>query len=158
MSHRLHPQFRRFTTLAALTTVAISATACAGSPDDTAEASLNRSTTVTEVTTAFSTITVTETVTAEPAPAPEPEPAPEPAPAPEENNQQLGFLAPPPAPAPAPPPAPAPAPAPPAAPAAASVYYANCSEARAAGAAPIYAGEPGYRSKLDRDGDGVACE
>ncbi|WP_306583003.1 excalibur calcium-binding domain-containing protein [Corynebacterium cystitidis] len=150
MSHRLHPRFRRLTTLAALTTVAISATACAGSLDDTAEASLNRSTTVTEVTTAFSTITVTETVTAEPAPAPEPEPAPEPAPAPEENNQQLGFLA--------PPPAPAPAPAPPAAPAAASVYYANCSEARAAGAAPIYAGEPDYRSKLDRDGDGVACE
>ncbi|MFC7439660.1 excalibur calcium-binding domain-containing protein [Laceyella putida] len=39
-----------------------------------------------------------------------------------------------------------------------SVYYANCSEARAAGAAPIYAGEPGYAKKLDRDGDGVACE
>jgi hypothetical protein len=38
------------------------------------------------------------------------------------------------------------------------VYYENCSAARAAGAAPIYAGEPGYRSKLDRDGDGVACE
>lgn len=39
-----------------------------------------------------------------------------------------------------------------------SVYYANCSEARAAGAAPIYRGEPGYRSGLDRDNDGVACE
>jgi hypothetical protein len=38
------------------------------------------------------------------------------------------------------------------------VYYANCSAARAAGAAPLYAGEPGYRSRLDRDGDGVACE
>jgi Excalibur calcium-binding domain len=37
-------------------------------------------------------------------------------------------------------------------------YYANCDAAVAAGAAPIYAGEPGYRSKLDRDGDGVACE
>ncbi|MGN6606278.1 MAG: TerD family protein [Jatrophihabitans sp.] len=38
------------------------------------------------------------------------------------------------------------------------VYYANCTEARAAGAAPIYRGDPGYSSKLDRDGDGVACE
>lgn len=36
--------------------------------------------------------------------------------------------------------------------------YANCSEAIAAGAAPIYAGQPGYSKKLDRDGDGVACE
>lgn len=39
-----------------------------------------------------------------------------------------------------------------------SVTYANCDAARAAGAAPIYRGEPGYSSKLDRDGDGVACE
>jgi endonuclease YncB( thermonuclease family) len=39
-----------------------------------------------------------------------------------------------------------------------SVYYRNCSEARAAGAAPIYRGQPGYRPALDRDGDGVACE
>lgn len=38
------------------------------------------------------------------------------------------------------------------------VYYANCAAARAAGAAPIYRGEPGYRPALDRDGDGVACE
>lgn len=38
------------------------------------------------------------------------------------------------------------------------VYFQNCAAARAAGAAPIYAGEPGYRRKLDRDGDGVACE
>lgn len=40
----------------------------------------------------------------------------------------------------------------------ASVHYANCSEVKAAGAAPIHAGDPGYSSKLDRDGDGVACE
>lgn len=40
----------------------------------------------------------------------------------------------------------------------AGVYYAICTEARAAGAAPIYAGQPGYRSALDRDGDGIACE
>lgn len=39
-----------------------------------------------------------------------------------------------------------------------AVSYANCTAVRAAGAAPIYAGEPGYSSKLDRDGDGVACE
>lgn len=39
-----------------------------------------------------------------------------------------------------------------------STYYANCSEVRAAGADPIYAGNPGYSRKLDRDGDGVACE
>lgn len=39
-----------------------------------------------------------------------------------------------------------------------SVYYRNCAEARAAGAAPIYRGQPGYRPGLDRDGDGVACE
>jgi len=38
------------------------------------------------------------------------------------------------------------------------VYFANCTEARAAGAAPIRVGEPGYRSGLDRDKDGVACE
>ncbi|MBO0881242.1 MAG: excalibur calcium-binding domain-containing protein [Mycobacterium sp.] len=39
-----------------------------------------------------------------------------------------------------------------------SVYYPNCKAARVAGAAPIYAGQPGYRPGLDRDGDGVACE
>lgn len=39
-----------------------------------------------------------------------------------------------------------------------STYYQNCSAVRAAGAAPIYANDPGYSSKLDRDGDGVACE
>ncbi|GAA4934199.1 excalibur calcium-binding domain-containing protein [Actinoplanes utahensis] len=39
-----------------------------------------------------------------------------------------------------------------------NVYYANCTAARNAGAAPLYRGQPGYRAKLDRDGDGVACE
>lgn len=38
------------------------------------------------------------------------------------------------------------------------VRYASCAEARAAGAAPMREGEPGYRQELDRDGDGVACE
>jgi hypothetical protein len=36
--------------------------------------------------------------------------------------------------------------------------YRSCAEAEAAGAAPLYAGQPGYSRKLDRDGDGVACE
>lgn len=39
-----------------------------------------------------------------------------------------------------------------------SVYYQNCAAARAAGVAPINAGQPGYRAGLDRDNDGVACE
>ncbi|WP_254678014.1 excalibur calcium-binding domain-containing protein [Agrococcus sp. SGAir0287] len=62
--------------------------------------------------------------------------------------------------------APAPAPvaavpqaAAPAAPVAPSnVYYQNCTAARQAGAAPVYAGQPGYGPHLDRDGDGVGCE
>jgi hypothetical protein len=36
--------------------------------------------------------------------------------------------------------------------------YANCSAARAAGAAPVRRGDPGYGSHLDRDDDGVGCE
>lgn len=36
--------------------------------------------------------------------------------------------------------------------------FANCAEARAANAAPVYAGTPGYGRHLDRDGDGVGCE
>lgn len=73
-----------------------------------------------------------------PAPAAVPEPEPEPVPAP--------------APEPA-------APAVPAAPAGdGAPYYANCTAARAAGAAPLYRGAPGYRAQMDRDGDGVACE
>lgn len=39
-----------------------------------------------------------------------------------------------------------------------SIYYENCSAVEAAGAAPIYRGQPGYGTHLDRDGDGVACE
>jgi len=37
-------------------------------------------------------------------------------------------------------------------------YWAGCDDARAAGSAPIYAGEPGYRSDMDGDSDGIACE
>ncbi|QHT57355.1 hypothetical protein GXP71_15590 [Cellulomonas sp. H30R-01] len=40
----------------------------------------------------------------------------------------------------------------------AATSYANCDAARAAGAAPVYAGEPGYGRHLDRDGDGIGCE
>ncbi|WP_203415161.1 excalibur calcium-binding domain-containing protein [Pseudoxanthomonas suwonensis] len=36
--------------------------------------------------------------------------------------------------------------------------YRNCAEARAAGAAPVRRGEPGYGTHLDRDNDGVGCE
>jgi hypothetical protein len=36
--------------------------------------------------------------------------------------------------------------------------FANCSEARAAGAAPVRRGDPGYGPHLDRDGDGVGCK
>lgn len=39
-----------------------------------------------------------------------------------------------------------------------AVSYANCDAVRAAGAAPIYAGQPGYSFDLDRDRDGVACD
>ena len=39
-----------------------------------------------------------------------------------------------------------------------STYYANCTAAKQAGAAPIHRDEAGYRSALDRDNDGIACE
>ena len=36
--------------------------------------------------------------------------------------------------------------------------YANCTEVREAGAAPLHRGDPGYSTRLDRDRDGTACE
>jgi Excalibur calcium-binding domain len=36
--------------------------------------------------------------------------------------------------------------------------FRNCTEARAAGAAPVYRGQPGYGPHLDRDNDGIGCE
>jgi len=39
-----------------------------------------------------------------------------------------------------------------------SVYYSGCDEARAAGAAPLFRGQPGYRDGMDGDSDGIACE
>ena len=50
---------------------------------------------------------------------------------------------------------PAPAPQPVRAP---TQMYSSCAQARAAGAAPLYEGDPGYNPRLDRDKDGVACE
>ena len=38
------------------------------------------------------------------------------------------------------------------------VSFKNCQQVRAAGRAPIHAGQPGYGRHLDRDGDGIACE
>jgi endonuclease YncB( thermonuclease family) len=39
-----------------------------------------------------------------------------------------------------------------------SIFFRNCAEARVAGAAPIYRGQPGYRPEMDGDNDGIACE
>ena len=36
--------------------------------------------------------------------------------------------------------------------------WSGCNDARAAGTAPIYRGEPGYNTRMDGDGDGIACE
>ncbi|WP_147208099.1 excalibur calcium-binding domain-containing protein [Pseudoxanthomonas taiwanensis] len=36
--------------------------------------------------------------------------------------------------------------------------FRNCAEARAAGAAPVRRGDPGYGPHLDRDNDGIGCE
>ena len=101
--------------------------------------------TVRSTTTTTVTVAPTSTSSAQAAPvAAEPEPAPASTVASEPTY--------------APAPAQTYAPAPVAEPVPQSASYANCSEARAAGAAPIYRGEPGYASKLDRDNDGVACE
>ncbi|WP_227872472.1 excalibur calcium-binding domain-containing protein [Jeotgalibaca ciconiae] len=39
-----------------------------------------------------------------------------------------------------------------------NIFYQNCTVVRAAGADPIRAGDPGWDTKFDRDGDGVGCE
>jgi hypothetical protein len=39
-----------------------------------------------------------------------------------------------------------------------AVFYPDCAAARAAGHSPLNRGDPGYRTGLDGDGDGVACE
>jgi endonuclease YncB( thermonuclease family) len=90
------------------------------------------------------------------APAPPPPPAPTTRQAPppvQEQNNDNDVRRPAPAPAPPPPPPPAPREEP-----SSSTYYKNCTAARAAGAAPVHRGDPGYGSHLDRDGDGTGCE
>lgn len=37
------------------------------------------------------------------------------------------------------------------------VHYDDCDAARADGAAPLVADDPGYRPELDPDADGIAC-
>ncbi|MBI8999409.1 excalibur calcium-binding domain-containing protein [Corynebacterium sp. CCM 9185] len=109
-------------------------------PDESTGEDTGGRVTVTDSTTEVRTETSTETETAAGTTStqtPEPAPAPEP----EADTRMHGFLA------------PAPTPARPA-----STHFSNCREARAAGAAPLYEGSPGYSRKLDRDGDGVACE
>ena len=61
-------------------------------------------------------------------------------------NPLPGMIPSPKAPAPAPKPAPAPA------------YYSRCADVWNALGRPIYPSDPGFRSKFDRDGDGVGCE
>lgn len=81
---------------------------------------------------------------------PEPEATPEPEPASEEPAEDADAPTVEEEPAP-----PAPAPQPVRAP---TQPYASCAQAREAGAAPLYEGDPGYNPRLDRDKDGVACE
>jgi len=81
------------------------------------------------------------TPSASPSPTPSPSPSTTPTPSPEPTTAE-----------PTPEPTAQPEPAP------QQAYYSSCREAKAAGAAPLYRGDPGYRSRLDRDGDGVACE
>ena len=38
------------------------------------------------------------------------------------------------------------------------LHYAGCNEVRAAGKAPLLAGQAGYREDMDGDRDGIACE
>jgi hypothetical protein len=87
-------------------------------------------------------------------PAPDNQAPAAPAPAREVAPAEPAPAAVPPAPAAPAPVVPAPAPVAPAP----AVYYANCAAARAAGAAPLFTGQAGYRAGLDRDSDGVACE
>jgi hypothetical protein len=97
---------------------------------------------------------VAASVAPTPAPVPSPAAPPSPAPAPPPVVVVPAPLPPPvPAPSPVPAPRPAPAPAPPPA-----ASYATWDAGRAAGAAPIHPGEPGWDSKFDRDNDGVGCE
>jgi len=39
-----------------------------------------------------------------------------------------------------------------------TIHFSSCTEAWQNGYSDIHRGEPGYSSRLDKDGDGVACE
>jgi hypothetical protein len=39
-----------------------------------------------------------------------------------------------------------------------SAPFPNCAAARAAGADPVYEGDPGFGPHLDGDDDGIGCE
>ncbi len=39
-----------------------------------------------------------------------------------------------------------------------SLSFRSCKQARAAGYSHMRKGQPGYSRKLDRDGDGIACD
>jgi hypothetical protein len=39
-----------------------------------------------------------------------------------------------------------------------SAYFADCAAARDAGKAPLYPGQPGYRTELDPQATGIACQ
>lgn len=80
--------------------------------------------------------------------------APEPAP----PAVVLASVAPAPAPVAPAPVAPEPVAPAPIAPAPAAPYYQNCDAVRAAGAAPIRPGDPGFQPKFDGNDDGVGCE
>lgn len=108
--------------------------------------------TVTESAVASLVMTPDESPSATPEPeaTPETEATPEPEPASEEPTEasdapEVEEEPTPPAPAPQPVRAP-------------TQMYSSCAQARAAGAAPLYEGDPGYNPRLDRDKDGVACE
>lgn len=108
--------------------------------------------TVTESAVASLVMTPDESPSATPEPeaTPETEATPEPEPAseePQETSDAPEVEEEPAAPAPAPQPVRAP-----------TQMYSSCAQARAAGAAPLYEGDPGYNPRLDRDKDGVACE
>ena len=108
--------------------------------------------TVTESAVASLVMTPDESPSATPEPeaTPETEATPEPEPASEEPQEASDAPEVEEEPAP-----PAPAPQPVRAP---TQMYSSCAQARAAGAAPLYEGDPGYNPRLDRDKDGVACE
>lgn len=40
----------------------------------------------------------------------------------------------------------------------AELRFSSCKDARSKGYSHIRRGQPGYSSRLDRDGDGIACD